>query len=110
MILQTLGAAVLAAVLVLLAEHLVLRSRDRAGRREERRAFVRQLHPATVGLVVDVDSFVIDLRANAVAGPVSAQGTEIVDRILRERWDVAGDIQDSVFLGLLAREWNGRAT
>ena len=30
--------------------------------------------------------------------------------LLRERWDVAGDIQDSVFIGLLAREWNGRAT
>jgi RimJ/RimL family protein N-acetyltransferase len=28
--------------------------------------------------------------------------------LLRERWDVAGDIQDSIFLGLLAREWKGR--
>jgi RimJ/RimL family protein N-acetyltransferase len=28
--------------------------------------------------------------------------------LLRERWDVEGDIQDSVFLGLLAREWPGR--
>lgn len=25
--------------------------------------------------------------------------------LLRERWDVAGEIQDSAFLGLLAREW-----
>ena len=27
--------------------------------------------------------------------------------LLRERWDVDGDIQDSIFLGLLNREWNG---
>lgn len=28
--------------------------------------------------------------------------------LLRERWDVEGDIQDSVFLGLLNREWKAR--
>ena len=28
--------------------------------------------------------------------------------LLRERWNVGGDIQDSVFLGLLAREWRAR--
>ena len=28
--------------------------------------------------------------------------------LLRERWDVEGDIQDSVFLGLLSREWKAR--
>ena len=29
--------------------------------------------------------------------------------LLRERWNVGGDVQDSVLLGLLAREWKGRA-
>jgi ribosomal-protein-alanine N-acetyltransferase len=28
--------------------------------------------------------------------------------LLRERWNVAGEIQDSAFLGLLAREWRER--
>jgi RimJ/RimL family protein N-acetyltransferase len=28
--------------------------------------------------------------------------------LLRERWNVAGEIQDSAFLGLLAREWQAR--
>jgi RimJ/RimL family protein N-acetyltransferase len=28
--------------------------------------------------------------------------------LLRERWDVAGDVQDSAVLGLLAREWRCR--
>jgi RimJ/RimL family protein N-acetyltransferase len=28
--------------------------------------------------------------------------------LLRERWNVAGEIQDTVFYGLLAREWQGR--
>jgi RimJ/RimL family protein N-acetyltransferase len=28
--------------------------------------------------------------------------------LLRERWDVEGDIQDSIFLGLLNREWKGQ--
>jgi len=29
--------------------------------------------------------------------------------LLRERWNVAGEIQDTVFLGLLAREWRAPA-
>ena len=29
--------------------------------------------------------------------------------LLRERWNVGGEIQDSVLLGLLAREWKGGA-
>lgn len=28
--------------------------------------------------------------------------------LLRERWNVAGEIQDTAFLGLLAREWQNR--
>jgi RimJ/RimL family protein N-acetyltransferase len=27
--------------------------------------------------------------------------------LLRERWNVGGEIQDSAILGLLAREWKG---
>ena len=56
-------------------------------------------------------------RLEADVDPRNANSLRILDRLgfkreglLRERWDVAGDIQDSVFLGLLAREWNGRAT
>lgn len=30
--------------------------------------------------------------------------------LLRERWNVGGEIQDSAFLGLLAREWEARRT
>jgi ribosomal-protein-alanine N-acetyltransferase len=29
--------------------------------------------------------------------------------LLRERWNVGGEIQDTAFLGLLAREWRGAA-
>jgi len=30
--------------------------------------------------------------------------------LLRERWNVNGEIQDTAFLGLLAREWRGRVS
>jgi ribosomal-protein-alanine N-acetyltransferase len=30
--------------------------------------------------------------------------------LLRERWNVGGEVQDSLFLGLLAREWRERGT
>jgi RimJ/RimL family protein N-acetyltransferase len=29
--------------------------------------------------------------------------------LLRERWNVAGEIQDTVFCGLLAKDWQARA-
>jgi RimJ/RimL family protein N-acetyltransferase len=29
--------------------------------------------------------------------------------LLRERWNVAGEIQDTAFYGLLAKEWQNRA-
>ena len=29
--------------------------------------------------------------------------------LLRERWNVGGEIQDTAFLGLLAREWRSAA-
>jgi RimJ/RimL family protein N-acetyltransferase len=54
-------------------------------------------------------------RLEADVDPKNANSLRILERmgfqregLLRERWDVGGDIQDSVFLGLLAREWRGR--
>jgi [ribosomal protein S5]-alanine N-acetyltransferase len=54
-------------------------------------------------------------RLEADVDPRNASSLRILGKLgfqheglLRERWDVAGDIQDSVFLGLLAREWKGR--
>jgi RimJ/RimL family protein N-acetyltransferase len=53
-------------------------------------------------------------RLEADVDPANANSLRILDRmgfqregLLRERWNVGGEIQDSVFLGLLAREWQG---
>ena len=53
-------------------------------------------------------------RLEADVDPDNASSLRILDRmgfrregLLRERWNVGGGIQDSVFLGLLAREWRG---
>jgi RimJ/RimL family protein N-acetyltransferase len=56
-------------------------------------------------------------RLEADVDPRNSSSLRILDRLgfrreglLRERWDVDGDIQDSIFFGLLNREWNaGRA-
>jgi len=54
-------------------------------------------------------------RLEADVDPKNAGSLRILDRmgfqregLLRERWNVGGEIQDSVLLGLLAREWRGR--
>jgi RimJ/RimL family protein N-acetyltransferase len=54
-------------------------------------------------------------RLEADVDPRNANSLRILGKLgfqheglLRERWDVEGDIQDSVFLGLLDREWKGR--
>lgn len=54
-------------------------------------------------------------RLEADVDPNNAGSLRILDRmgfqregLLRERWNVCGEIQDSVLLGLLAREWRGR--
>lgn len=54
-------------------------------------------------------------RLEADVDPRNANSLRILGKLgfrqeglLRERWDVAGDIQDSAFLGLLAREWLAR--
>jgi len=53
-------------------------------------------------------------RLEADVDPKNAGSLGILDRmgfrregLLRERWNVGGEIQDSVFLGLLAHEWRG---
>jgi RimJ/RimL family protein N-acetyltransferase len=55
-------------------------------------------------------------RLEADVDPKNASSLRILGRmgfqregLLRERWNVGGEIQDSVLLGLLAREWKGRA-
>ncbi len=55
-------------------------------------------------------------RLEADVDPNNADSLRILGRmgfqregVLRERWNVGGEIQDSVLLGLLAREWQGRA-
>jgi [ribosomal protein S5]-alanine N-acetyltransferase len=55
-------------------------------------------------------------RLEADVDPNNASSLRILDKLgfrreglLRERWNVGGEIQDSVFLGLLAREWRGGA-
>jgi ribosomal-protein-alanine N-acetyltransferase len=56
-------------------------------------------------------------RLEADVDPRNSSSLQMLDRLgfrreglLRERWDVDGDIQDSIFLGLLNREWSsGRA-
>ena len=55
-------------------------------------------------------------RLEADVDPDNASSLRILDRmgfrregLLRERWNVGGAIQDSVFLGLLAREWRDGA-
>ncbi|HEU5467918.1 MAG TPA: GNAT family N-acetyltransferase [Steroidobacteraceae bacterium] len=54
-------------------------------------------------------------RLEADVDPKNSNSLRILARmgfqregLLRERWNVGGDIQDSVFLGLLAREWRAR--
>ena len=55
-------------------------------------------------------------RLEADVDPDNASSLRILDRmgfrregLLRERWNVGGAIQDSVILGLLAREWRDGA-
>ena len=54
-------------------------------------------------------------RLEADVDPKNASSLRILGRmgfqregLLRERWNVGGEIQDSVLLGLLARDWRGR--
>lgn len=55
-------------------------------------------------------------RLEADVDPRNENSLRILDRLgfqreglLRERWNVAGEIQDTVFCGLLARDWQARS-
>ncbi len=71
-----------------------------------------------LGALIDYSFHVLKLRRlEADVDPDNANSLKILDRmgfrregLLRERWNVGGGIQDSVFLGLLAREWRGGAS
>ena len=66
-----------------------------------------------LGALIDHAFRVLKLRRlEADVDPNNANSLRMLERmgfnregLLRERWNVAGEIQDSVFLGLLAREW-----
>ena len=56
-------------------------------------------------------------RLEADVDPRNANSMRILGKLgfsqeglLRERWNVNGEIQDTAFLGLLAREWRGRVS
>jgi RimJ/RimL family protein N-acetyltransferase len=49
----------------------------------------------------------VDPRNAASLGLIRSLGFR-QEGLLRERWNVAGEIQDTAFLGLLAREWQER--
>ena len=49
----------------------------------------------------------VDPRNAASLGLIGKLGFR-QEGLLRERWNVAGEIQDTAFLGLLAREWQAR--
>lgn len=57
------------------------------------------------------------LRVEADADPRNARSIALLERLgfrreglLRERWLVGDEVQDSAVFGLLRREWSGRAT
>lgn len=90
MFLETLGAATLAAALALLGNYLLLRFQTKTKVREERRAFVRELHSDTVDLVVDLDLFVRSLRAAVITGTTSDKQRRQVEELIESRWE--GDL------------------
>ena len=87
MFLETLGAAVLAAALALAGNYLLLRFQTSAKVREERRAFVREVHSDTVDLVVDLDLFVRSLRANVLIGTKDEEQRNHVKKVIESGWE-----------------------
>lgn len=82
-----LGTAVLAAAIALLGNWLLLRFQTKAKVRAERRAFVRDLHPTTVDLVVDLDLFVRSIRSDVIGG---ATDRSAVKQRIEAAWE--GDL------------------
>ena len=70
-----------------------------------------------LGALIDYAFGPLDLtRLEADVDPRNGPSIRIVERLgfvreglLRERWHVGGEVQDSVILGLLRREWEERA-
>lgn len=87
MFLETLGAATLAAALALLGDYSLLRFQTKTKVREERRAFVRELHSDTVDLVVDLDLFVRSLRAAALTGTISEEERDRIKELIESHWE-----------------------
>ncbi|HEX9695759.1 MAG TPA: hypothetical protein VGB64_05535 [Actinomycetota bacterium] len=87
MFLETLAAATIAATLALVGNYLLLRFQTKTKVREERRAFVRELHAETVDLAVDLDLLIRSLRASAIAGTKNSDETARVQRIIETKWE-----------------------
>jgi [ribosomal protein S5]-alanine N-acetyltransferase len=97
---------------------------DKRNRRAEigyalaRDCWGRGLMREALGALIDYAFGPLDLtRLEADVDPRNAPSIRIVERLgfvreglLRERWHVGGETQDSVILGLLRREWEARAT
>lgn len=81
--------ALAAAVLAVAGNGLLLRFQTRAKVREELRQFVRDLHPATVDTVVDLDLFVRELRSPAL-GPADEKEVQHVRKRAKKGWE--GDL------------------
>ncbi len=90
MFLETLAAALLAAALALLGNYVLLRFQTKIKVREERRAFVRELHSEAIDLVVDLDLFIRKLRSAAVGGTVSSEERQRIRDLIQSDWE--GDL------------------
>lgn len=96
---------------------------DRRNRRAEigyalaRDSWGQGLMSEALGALIRYAFGPLDLtRLEADIDPRNAPSIRIVERLgfvreglLRERWHVGGEVQDSVVLGLLRREWEARA-
>ena len=86
MFLETFVAATLAAALALIGNYLLLRFQTAIKVREERRAFVRELHSETVDMIVDLDLFVRSLRAAVLTGTSSDEHREKIKNLIDTGW------------------------
>lgn len=87
---QTFLTALLGGVVALSGNAIMHLLQNRAKVREERRAWVRTLHPETVGVVVDMDLFNRSLRAAVVAGADTEKESGQVRSTIDDRWE--GDL------------------
>lgn len=83
-------SALLGAVAALSGNAVMFILQGRAKIKEERRAFVRQLHWETVDVVADMDLLMRELRSFVVAGCQGKEREEKVKVITDEKWE--GDL------------------